>query len=76
MKFSVGRMTAVLRKELREYRRSPFIIGTMAVLPLVFLVEPLVIIFRIGPTVGAAAVDKAVGFGIRWDLNVEPNLGV
>ena len=22
------------------------------------------------------AVDKAVGFGIRWDLNVEPNLGV
>jgi len=60
MKFSVGRMTAVLRKELREYRRSPFIIGTMAVLPLVFLVEPLVIIFRIGPTVGAVAVDRAV----------------
>ena len=61
MKFSVGRLNAVLRKELREYRRSPFIIGTMAVLPLVFLVEPLIIIFRIGPSVGAAAVDKAVG---------------
>ena len=37
MKFSVGRMGAVLRKELREYRRSPFIVGTMALLPLVFL---------------------------------------
>ena len=61
MKFSFGRLGAVLRKELREYRRSPFIVGTMAVLPLVFLVEPLIIIFRIGPSVGAAAVDKAVG---------------
>src|ERR1700680_1325491 len=61
MKFSFGRLGAVLRKELREYRRSPFIIGTMAILPLVFLVEPLVIIFRIDPSVGASAVDKAVG---------------
>ena len=61
MKFSFGRMGAVLRKELREYRRSPFILGTMAVLPLVFLIEPLLVIFRIGPTVAASAVDKAVG---------------
>jgi ABC-type Na+ efflux pump permease subunit len=61
MKFSVGRVGAVLRKELREYRRSPFIIATMAVFPLVFLIEPLIIIFRIGPTVSASAVDKAVG---------------
>jgi ABC-type Na+ efflux pump permease subunit len=61
MSFSVGRLIAVLRKELREYRRSPFIVGTMALLPLIFLVEPLVIIFRIGPSVGASAVDRAVG---------------
>ena len=61
MNFSFGRLIAVLRKELREYRRSPFIVGTMALLPLVFLVEPLITIFRIGPTVGATAVDKAVG---------------
>ena len=61
MKFSFGRLGAVLRKELREYRRSPFIVGTMAVLPLVFLIEPLVVIFRIGPSVGATAVEKAVG---------------
>src|ERR1700730_2857111 len=61
MNFSFGRLIAVLRKELREYRRSPFIVGTMALLPLVFLVEPLITIFRIGPSVGASAVDKAVG---------------
>src|SRR4029077_1069665 len=61
MKFSFGRLSAVLRKELREYRRSPFIVGTMAVLPLVFLIEPLIVIFRLGPSVAASAVDRAVG---------------
>ncbi len=61
MKFSFGRLGAVLRKELREYRRSPFIVGTMALLPLVFLVEPLITIFRIGPSVAADVADKAVG---------------
>jgi ABC-type transport system involved in multi-copper enzyme maturation permease subunit len=60
MKFSVGRVSAVLRKELREYRRSPFIVGTMAVLPLIFLIEPLLTIFRLGPSIPATTVDKAV----------------
>jgi ABC-type transport system involved in multi-copper enzyme maturation permease subunit len=50
----------VLRKELREYRRSPFIIGTMALAPLVFLIEPLLTIFRLGPSIAASTVDKAV----------------
>jgi ABC-type transport system involved in multi-copper enzyme maturation permease subunit len=61
VKFSFSRMAAVLRKELREYRRSPFIVGTMALLPLVFLVEPLITIFRIGSSVSATTVDRAVG---------------
>jgi hypothetical protein len=62
MRINIGRLAAVLRKELREYRRSPFIIGTMAVLPLVFLIEPIVTIFRLGPTRGAhpgAGLDSA-----------------
>ncbi len=42
MNVNVGRILAVMLKELREYRRSPFIIGTMAVLPLIFLIEPIV----------------------------------
>jgi ABC-2 type transport system permease protein len=61
MKFSFVRLGAVLLKEFREYRRSPFIVGTMAVLPLIFLVEPIVIIFRLGASVPASAVDKSVG---------------
>jgi ABC-type transport system involved in multi-copper enzyme maturation permease subunit len=61
MKFSFRRLGAVLRKELREYRRSPYIVVTMAVFPLVFLIEPLITIFRIGPSIASNVVDKAVG---------------
>ena len=59
--FDGGRLAAVARKEIREYRRSPFIIGTMAVLPFVFMINPLVVIFAIGATVKAATVARAVG---------------
>jgi len=60
MKFSFRRLGAVLHKEFREYRRSPFIIVTMGLAPLIFLVEPLITIFRIGPSVAADKVDIAV----------------
>ena len=61
MRVDAGRIAAVVRKEFREYRRSRSIIGTAAVLPLVFLIEPLLIIFRLGPSVSADAVQKSVG---------------
>ena len=60
MKFSFRRLGAVLHKEFREYRRSPFIIVTMGLAPLIFLVEPLITIFRIGPSIAASKVDTAV----------------
>jgi ABC-2 type transport system permease protein len=41
----VGRVRAVIRKELRDYRRKRSIVVTMAVLPVVFLIEPVVAIF-------------------------------
>lgn len=61
MSFSARRVGAVMVKEVREYRRSPFIVGTMIVLPLVFLIEPTIVIFRLGASVPASAVDRAVG---------------
>ena len=61
MGLDVGRLAAVARKEAREYRRTPFIIGAMAVLPLIFMINPVITIFAIGATVKAATVTKAVG---------------
>ena len=37
---SLQRVLTVVRKEVREFRRNRFVIGTMAVLPLVFLITP------------------------------------
>jgi ABC-type Na+ efflux pump permease subunit len=44
---STRRVRAILRKELREYRRNRAIVITMAVVPLVFLIEPLIQIFNL-----------------------------
>jgi ABC-type transport system involved in multi-copper enzyme maturation permease subunit len=39
---STRRIRAIVRKELREYRRNGSIVGTMAVIPLIFMVAPLI----------------------------------
>jgi ABC-type Na+ efflux pump permease subunit len=50
------RIRAVVRKELRDYRRKRAIVASMAVLPIVFLVEPVITIFVVRPTQTGAAL--------------------
>ena len=45
MSVSRRRIRAVFRKELREYRRNRALVSGMAIIPLVFLVQPLVSVF-------------------------------
>lgn len=47
MGVSRRRVRAILRKELREYRHNGFIIWTMAIFPLIFLIQPLVVVFAL-----------------------------
>jgi ABC-2 type transport system permease protein len=42
---NTSRIAAVIRKELRDYRRKRSIVVGMAILPCLFLVEPVVAIF-------------------------------
>jgi ABC-2 type transport system permease protein len=58
---SLLRVRSVVRKEVREFRRNPFVIGTMAVLPLFFLITPLLTIFRVPESASATQVRAAVG---------------
>jgi ABC-2 type transport system permease protein len=58
---SLHRTAAVVRKEVREYRRNRFVVSTMAVLPLVFLVTPIVTLFRVPASASGATVKAAVG---------------
>ncbi len=47
MSVSTRRVRAIFRKEFREYRRNGFIIWTMAVIPLIFLIQPLIQVFAL-----------------------------
>jgi ABC-2 type transport system permease protein len=54
MKISTRRVRAVFRKELREYRHNGNIIYAMAVLPLIFLIQPVVQIFAVSSSASAS----------------------
>ena len=58
---NLNRVAAVVRKEVREFRRNRFVIGTMAVLPFVFLITPMLTIFRIPDSASGPQVKAAVG---------------
>lgn len=58
---SLERIGAVVRKELRDFRRNRFLVGTMAVMPFVFLVSPMITLFRIPASAPASLVDRSVG---------------
>jgi ABC-type Na+ efflux pump permease subunit len=58
---SPRRIGSVFHKEVREFRRNRFVIGTMAVLPLVFLITPMLTIFKIPADASGSQVKAAVG---------------
>ena len=61
MSLSTSRIGAVVRKELAEFRRSRFIVVTMAVLPILFLVQPTALILASKATAGSTKLDTTVG---------------
>src|SRR5579871_4810179 len=58
---SLTRIRSVVRKEVREFRRNRFVISTMAILPLVFLITPLITLFRVPDSASGTQVKAAVG---------------
>jgi ABC-type transport system involved in multi-copper enzyme maturation permease subunit len=47
MILSRRRIQAIVRKELREFRRNRSLVVTMAIFPLIFLIQPLVAVFLV-----------------------------
>jgi hypothetical protein len=50
MSFSWTRVGAILLKELRDYRRNRFVIGTMAMVPVLFIILPMIQLFAANAT--------------------------
>jgi ABC-type Na+ efflux pump permease subunit len=68
MGLDTTRIGAVVRKELRDYRRNRFVVVTMAVMPLIFLALPIVDIFLIPASASSAALDKQLGLSLLYML--------
>ena len=47
MSISGRRVRAIVRKELREYRRNRSLVWSMAIFPLIFCIQPLVVVFSL-----------------------------
>jgi ABC-type transport system involved in multi-copper enzyme maturation permease subunit len=58
---NAAHVRTVFRKEVREFRRNRFVIGTMAVLPVIFLITPMLTIFKIPASASGSQVQAAVG---------------
>jgi len=58
---SLKRVGSVVHKEIREFRRNRFVIGTMAALPLVFLITPMITIFKTPESASASQARAAFG---------------
>ena len=59
---------AVIRKELRDYRRKRSIVVTMSVLPCIFLINPVLTIFLTSASAGSSALDKTVSISLIFFL--------
>lgn len=68
MKLDAVRVRAVIRKELAEFRRNRLIIGTMAVMPVLFIAIPLVNVFTLSATAPPTALRATVGSALLLQL--------
>jgi ABC-type Na+ efflux pump permease subunit len=62
------RIRAVVRKELRDYRRKRSIVVTMAVLPVIFLIQPVVTIFLAPTSASSSSLDTVVRVSLLYLL--------
>ncbi len=62
------RIAAVIAKELREYRRNRFLVGTMIVYPAIFTALPIATFFARQPAVASAGLSKHIGLSLLYML--------
>lgn len=68
MSFSWRRVGAVLRKELRDYRRNRFVLVTMGLVPVIFLVAPVIQLLVANATGTTAQLDTRIGLSMVYLL--------
>lgn len=68
MRFSWTRVAAIAVKELRDYRRNRFVIGTMVFLPILFIALPIVQLLVTPAVEASSRLDSRVGLSLLYLL--------
>ena len=68
MSFSWRRVGAVFRKEVRDYRRNRFVLSTMTMVPVVFIIAPLIQLFVANATADTTRLDTRIGLSMVYLL--------
>jgi len=68
MSVSWERVGAILQKELRDYRRNRFVIASMATLPLIFVIVPVVQLLLLKVSAGSPKFDTRIGLSLLYML--------
>jgi ABC-2 type transport system permease protein len=66
--FSWTRVGAIFRKEIRDYRHNRFVIMTMAMLPVIFIVVPIVDILTVNASASSSKLDARIGLSLLYML--------
>jgi ABC-2 type transport system permease protein len=65
-RLSRGRIRAVVAKELRDYRRNRFIAYSMVVMPILFMVAPMITIFNLPADDPSGKLDAGIGVTLLY----------
>ncbi|HTW99904.1 MAG TPA: ABC transporter permease subunit, partial [Acidimicrobiales bacterium] len=68
MSFSWARVTAILQKELRDYRRNRFVIYTMSFMPLIFVIVPTIDLLDVKASFSSSKLDTRIGLSLLYML--------
>jgi ABC-2 type transport system permease protein len=68
MSFSWTRVGAICLKEVRDYRRNRFVIGTMAMVPVLFIILPMIQLFAANVTGKTANLNLRIGLSLLYML--------
>jgi ABC-type Na+ efflux pump permease subunit len=68
MSFSWTRVGAMFLKELRDYRRNRFVIVSMTMLPIAFIIAPMIQLFAANATGNTAHLNTRIGLSLIYML--------
>jgi ABC-2 type transport system permease protein len=62
------RVSAIVRKELRDYRRNRFVVITMTMVPIAFVIAPMIQLFAANATADTVHLNARIGLSLIYML--------